>query len=124
MAPKLPVKEHLRNAELYQPLDKPLYSSKWKRRLLNQYIMHGQLREVLYSKNSILKLAVCISIPVFCLFLVFTGYFGFLPPGQWLENIMLKNLLNIPPIGLKEILIFAAMVNGVTFLIMQRKYFS
>ena len=124
MINKLPVKEHLRNAALYQPPEEPLCGSKWKRRLLDRYSMHEQLNDVLYSKNSILKLAACIIIPVGCLFLVFAAYFGFLPLGQWFENIISKDLLNIPPISLNEILIFAVTVNCLTFLIMKRKFFS
>ena len=121
---KLPLKEHLRNAALYQSLEEPVYSSRWKRRLLDRYCINEQLNDVLYSKNSTLKLAACIVIPAGCLFLVFAAYFGFLPLGQWFKNIITKDLLNIPPISLKEILIFAVTVNCLTFLIMKRKFFS
>lgn len=121
MTHKLPVKEHLRNAALYRPSTVPSHSSEWKRRLLNRYSMHNQLNDVLYSKASIFKLPVCIFVPVTCLALVFSSYFGFLPLGQWSENIISKGVLNVPPIGLKEILVFASVVNALTFLIMKRK---
>jgi hypothetical protein len=124
MTHKLPVKEHLRNAALYRPLTEPSPGTEWKRRLLRQYSMHKQLNHALDVKTGILRLPVCIVVPIACLFLVFAAYFGFLPLGQWFENIISTDVLNIPPIGLKEIFVFAAMVNGLTFLIRKRAFFS
>ena len=121
MTNKLPVKEHLRNAALYQSLKESSPGSEWKRRLLNQFSMRKQLDDALRSKVSILELTVCIVVPIVSLFLVFTSYFGLLPLGQWFKDIILKNVLNLPPISLKEILIFVAAVNSLTFLIMKRK---
>ena len=121
MTHKQPVKKHLRNATLYQPRAVPSYNADWKRRLLTQSSMQKQLKDVLYSKTSILKLPACIVIPIVCLILVFASYFGFLPMEQWFENIILKNAMNLPRIGLNEVLVFAAVVNGLTFLVMKRK---
>ena len=122
MTDNLTVKEHLRNAALYQPLLEPLNSSDWKRRLLTRYTMQRQLKDALHPKTGVLRPVISIAIPIICLFLVFISYFGLLPLGQWYENIILKNLLNLPLIGLKEILIFAAVVNCLTFLIMKKKF--
>ena len=122
MTHTLPVKEHLRNAALYRPLREPLHSSEWKRRFLNQYNMQKQLNDALHLKTSIFKLPVCMAVSIVCLFLVFTAYFGVLPSVQWFESIKIVGLLNILPIGLKEILIFAAVVNSLTFLSMKRKF--
>ncbi len=123
MTHKLPVREHLRNAALYRPLTEPAPSREWKRRLLRQYSMGKQLNDALRVKTSILKLPVCIVLPTTCLFVVFAAYFGFLPLGQWFENILSLDVLNVPPIGLKEIFVFAAVVNGLTFLIRRRLFF-
>ncbi len=124
MTNKLPVKEHLRDAALYRPLTEPLTGTEWKRRLLRQYSMHKQLNHALHVKRGILRLPVCIVVPITCLFLVFAAYFGFLPLGQWFESIISIDVLNVPPIGLKEIFVFAAVVNGLTFLIRKRAFFS
>jgi hypothetical protein len=122
MTHKLTVKEHLGNAALYQPLVVAPYSSEWKHRLLNQYSINKQLNDVLYTKTSIIKMPACIILPIICLLFVFTSYSGFLPLGQWYENIISKDVLNLPAIGLKEILVFAAVINGVTFLSMKNKF--
>jgi TRAP-type uncharacterized transport system fused permease subunit len=124
MTNRLSVKEHLRNAALYRPLTEPSTGMEWKGRLLRQYSMDRQLNDALHAKNGILKLPVCIAVPVACLFLVFSAYFGFLPLGQWFEyTISSIDALKIPPIGLKEIFVFAALVNGLTFLIKERRFF-
>ena len=121
MTYKQPVKEHLRNAALYQPLAAPSRSTDWKSRLFIQSRIQKQLNDVLYSKTSILKLPACIAVPIVCLLLVFASYFGFLPMEQWFENIISKSALNLPAIGLNEVLVFTVVVNGLTFLIMRRK---
>jgi len=124
MTHKLPVKEHLRNAALYRPLTEPSIGREWKRRLLRQYSMNKQLNDALHVKIGIFKLPVCIVVPIACLSLVFAAYFGFLPLGQWFENIISTiDVSAIPPIGLKEIFVFAALVNGLTFLIRKRTLF-
>jgi hypothetical protein len=123
MAHKLPVKEHLRNAALYRPLTETLTGTEWKRRLLHQYSMHKQLNDAMHVKTGILKLPICIVVPIACLFLVFAAYFGFLPLGQWFESIISIDFFYVPPIGLKEVFVFAAVVNGLTFLIRKRALF-
>jgi hypothetical protein len=123
MTHKLPVKEHLRNAALYRPLTEHSHGIEWKRRLLRQYSMNKQLNNALYVKPDFLKWTVCIVVPIACLFLVFAEYFGFLPLGRWFENIISIYVLNVPPIGLKEIFVFAAVVTGLTFLIRKRTFF-
>ena len=120
MTKNLPVKEHLRNAALYRTLNEPLHSGEWKRRLFNQYNMQKQLNDAMHLKTGIFKLPVCVVVPIVCLSLVFTVYFGFLPLGQWFENMIIGDL-NILPIGLREIFIFDAVVNGLTFLSMKRR---
>ena len=120
MTHKLPVKEHLRNATLYRPLAEALRGGEWKRRCLTQYNMQKQLSDTMRLKTGTFKLPVCIVVPIVCLFLVFATYFGFLPLEQWLGLIKIKDILNLFPIGLRESLIFAAVVNGLTFLSMKR----
>jgi TRAP-type uncharacterized transport system fused permease subunit len=124
MTDKMPVKEHLRDAALYRTFTEPSPGMEWKSRLLRQYSMQKQLNDVLLAKNGIFKIPLSIAVPVTCLFFVFAAYFGFLPLGQWFEyTISLIDALKIPPIGLKEIFVFAALVNGLTFLIKERRFF-
>jgi len=124
MTNKLAVKEHLRNAALYRPLTETSPGMEWKRRLLRQYSMDKQLSDALNLNNGIFKLPVCIAVPIACLLIVFSSYFGFLPLGQWFEDILSAiDVLKIPPIGLKEIFVFAAVVNGLTFLTRKRTFF-
>ncbi len=89
--------------------------------MLRQYSILKQLENALHTKNSILKLSVCIFVPAACLILVFASYFGFLPLEHWVQNIKALGALEIPSIGLKEILVFAFTVEGLTFLKMRRK---
>lgn len=123
MTNKLAVKEHLHNAALYRPLNEPLPGMEWKHRLFRQYNMDKQFNAML-AGNGILKWPVCIAVPIACLSLVFAAYFGFLPLGQWFKDIIISiDVLKVPPIGLKEIFIFAALVNGLTFLVKKRAFF-
>jgi hypothetical protein len=123
MMHKLQVKEHLRNGALYQSVTESSLSEEWKRRLFCQYNMHKQLKAALRERTGVLKPLIYIGVPVMCILLVFAAYFGFLQPGQWLEKIVLATNFDIPPIGLKEIFVFAALVNGLTFLIRERRFF-
>jgi len=122
MMNKLQVKEHLRNGALYQPATEFSLSEEWKRRLFCQYTMHKQLKAALRERTGVLKPLVYIGVPVTCILLVFASYFGFLQPGQWLDKIVLAADFDVPPIGLKEIFVFAAMVNGLTLLIRKRVF--
>ncbi len=124
MTHKQAVKEHLRNAALYRTLTEPSPGMEWKSRLLRQYSMQKQLNDVLLAKNGIFKIPLSIAVPVACLSIVFAAYYGFLPLGQWFKDIMISiDVLKVPPIGLKEIFVFAALVNGLTFLIKERRFF-
>lgn len=121
MTLKISVKEHLGNSTLYRPLTESPYDREWKSRLLRQYNIDRRIKDAPHAKTGIIKLSICIIVPVTCLLLVFAAYFGFLPLGEWYQNILLPVILNIPPLGLKEIFIFAALVNGLTFIIMKRE---
>ena len=122
MTDKLQVKEHLRNEALYRPLYEPSPGREWKRRLLYQHILHRQLKVALWERPHFLKQFVCISVPIICIALVFTSYFGFIRPEHWFESIIPVVSLDIPPIGLKEVLTFVAIVNALTFIIRKRLF--
>lgn len=122
MTYKLQVKEHLKNDVLYHPLDKPSLSGDWKRKLFYQHTLHQQLKYALQEKNPILKMFVCISVPIICISLAFAAYFGIIHPEHWFENIVPILQFNVPPIGLKEIIVFVAIVNGLTLLIRKRTF--
>jgi hypothetical protein len=122
MADKLPVKAHLRNGALYQSRIESSPGEDWKRRLLFQYSMHKQLKAFLTERNRLLKRFVYIGMPVACIALVFAAYFGFLPPADWPTNLIPVVDFSFPPIGLKEILVFAAVVDGLTFIIRKRLF--
>jgi hypothetical protein len=122
MTDKLPVKEHLRNAALYGPATESLPGDEWKHRLFRQYNMSRQINNTLYARTGIFKWLVYVGVPVVCVLLAFAAYFSFMPPGDWFENISSIKDWNIPPISLKEILLFAAAVNGLTFLIRKREW--
>jgi len=122
MKETLPVKEHLRNEALYQPLSEPSLSEEWKRRLFYQHTLHRQLKAALWERPHFLKRFVCISVPVICIALVFTSYFEFIHPIHWFESIVPVMSFDVPPIGLKEVLIFVAIVNALTFVIKERLF--
>jgi hypothetical protein len=116
----LPVKEHLRNSALYRPESEPLLGEEWKRRLSYQYSINRQLKTALQESNHIFKFFVYIGVPIACITFSFAVYFGLLNPAKWFENIVPIVNFDIPPIGLKETLVFIAVVNGLTFLARKR----
>ncbi len=120
MMHKLQVKEHLRNRALYLPVTTPLLGGEWKQRLFCQYNRHKQLRDALQERPNIFKPLVYITLPIACILLVSAAHFGLLHSSHWLENIVSAANFRVPAIGLREILLFAAMVNGLTFLIRRR----
>ena len=122
MTDKLQVREHLRNEALYRPLSEPSPGGEWKRRLFYQHTLHKQLKAALWERPHLLKRFVCIGVPIICIALVFTWYFGFIHPEHWFENIVPVVSFDVPPIGLKEIFVFVAIVNGLTFIIRKRVF--
>ena len=142
MTDKLQVREHLRNEALYRPLSKPSLDGEWKRRLFYQYTLNEQLKAALWERPHLLKQFVCIGVPIICIAFVFTSYFGFIHPERWFENIvpLLSSFeksiplltfyekivpllsLDVPPIGLIEVLVFVAIVNALTFIIRKRLF--
>ncbi len=122
MSDKLPVKEHLSNSALYQPVTESTLSREWKHRLLRQYSMSRQINDALLTRTGSMKWFVCIGVPIICIALAFAVYFGYIQPGEWFGNLSLMEEWKIPPIGLKEVIIFLAAVNGLTFLIRKRAF--
>ena len=122
MTDKLQVREHLRNEALYRPLSEPSPVREWKRRLFYQHALHEQLKATLWEEPHLLKQFVRIGVPVICIALVFTSYFGFIHPERWIENIVPFVSFDVPPIGLKEVFVFVAIVNGLTFIIRKRLF--
>ncbi len=122
MTDKLPVKEHLRNASLYRPVIESSPRMEWKHPLLRQYNMSRQISNALRTRTGIQKQFVCIGVPIACIVLAFSFYFGLIQPGDWIESMGSIKDWSIPPIGLKEVLIFIAAVNGLTFLIRKRTF--
>ncbi len=122
MTDKLPVKVHLCNGALYQSRIESPPGEEWKHRLLFQYCMHRQLKSLLGERKSLFKKSVYIGIPIACIALAFAAYFGFLPPADRFISIAPAVAFDFPPIGLKEALIFAAAIDGLTFLVRKRLF--
>lgn len=122
MTHKLQVKEHLRNGALYQPVTEPSLGEEWKRQLFFQHFMHRQLKAALQERKRFHKGFICIGIPILCVLFIFAAYFGYIYPEHWFENIALVVNFYIPQIGLKEILVFIGIVNGLTFFIKKRVF--
>jgi hypothetical protein len=136
----LQVKEHLRNETLYRPLSEPSLNEEWKRRLFDQHTSRQQLKAALCERPRLFKPFVYIGIPVICIAIIFASYFEFIHPERWIENIVPalsffeKNVplltffekivtlpsLDVPPIGLLEVLVFVAIVNALTFIVRKR----
>jgi hypothetical protein len=142
MTDKLQVKEHLRNETLYRPLFNPSPGMEWKRRLFYQHTLHRQLKAALWERPRLFKPFVCIGIPVICIVFVIVSYFEFIHPEYWngnivpalsfcekivplltfFENIVALPSLDVPPIGLLEVLVFVAIVNALTFIVRKRLF--
>jgi hypothetical protein len=132
MTDKLQVKEHLRNETLYRPLFEPSLSEEWKRRLFYQHTLCQQLKTALWERPRLFKPFVYIGIPIVCVALIFASYFELLHPERWIENIVplltffekIVTLpsLDVPPIGLLEVLVFVAIVNALTFIVRKRLF--
>lgn len=130
MTDKLLVKEHLRNEALYRPLSEPSLNEEWKRRLFYQHTLNEQLKAALRERPYFLMQFVLIGIPIICIALVFASYFGFIHLENWFENIVplftfFENIvelpsIDVPPIGLIEVLVFVAIVNALTFIVRKR----
>ena len=120
MTHKLQVKEHLRNSALYRPLSEPSLDGEWKCRLFYRRTVHSQLKVVLRKRSRLPKPFICIGVPILYIAFSFAIYFGLIHPEHWYENIIPIANFDIPPIGLKETLIFVAIVNGLTFLVRKR----
>ncbi len=122
MTDKLQVKEHLRNNALYRPVDEPSPGEEWKRRLFRRYAKRQQLQDALRERSRLSKGFVCIGVPVLGIILAFALYFGWIPTEHWLEGVVPAVNFDIPPIGLQEALIFAAIVNSLTLLVRKRAH--
>lgn len=132
MTDKLQVKEHLRNETLYRPLSEPSLSEEWKRRLFDQHTLCQQLKAALWERPRLFKPFVCIGVPIICIAIIFASYFEFINPERWIENIVpalsfFENIvtlpsLDVPPIGLLEVLVFIAVVNALTFIVRKRLF--
>jgi hypothetical protein len=122
MTDKLPVIEHLRNAALYRSVAESSHGREWKHRLFLQYDMSRQINIALKTRTGMLKWFVCIGVPIACIVLAFAVYFGYIQPEDWVMNIPKIEEWNIPPVGLKEVFIIIAAVNGLTFLIRKRTF--
>ena len=122
MTEKLQVKEHLRNDALYRPLTESSLGGEWKRRLFHRHALNQQLKAALLERSRLPKRFIRIGVPILCTAFAFAVYFGWIHPEHWHEYIVPVVNLDIPPIGLKETLIFVAIVNGLTLLIRKRAY--
>jgi len=122
MMHKLNVREHLRNSALYQPVTEIPLSEGWKSRLFLQYTIQKQLKAVLRERTVFSNPFVYIGVPVAFILLVTAAYYGFLRQENWIESIAWMVDFEVPPIGLKETLVFAAIVNGLTLLIRKRVF--
>ena len=122
MTDKLQVKEHLRNGALYRPLSDPSLGGEWKRRLLYQHALNQQLKAALWESPHLLRQFICIGVPIVCIALAMASYFGLIHPKGWAEIIVPDAIYNVPPIGLKEVFVFIALVNGLTLLVRKRAF--
>lgn len=120
MTVKLQVKEHLRNGALYRPSQEPSHSGAWKHRLLFRHTVQRQLNVALMEKNRLKKQLFQIAVPLISTTFAIAAYFVFPKQVQWLENLDFSAYYELPPIGLKELLVFIALANGLTLKIRKR----
>ena len=125
MPKKLQVKMHLRNKTLYESVGVSSLSRDWKRKLFYQHALQQQLKNALKENPTFIKDTICLSAVFICFTLAIAASLGFIYPEHWhwLDNISRIVKYNYPPIGLKEILIFVIVVNGLTFIIRKRSFF-
>lgn len=123
MTDKLQVKEHLGNHDLYKPAGESYINSRWKTRLFRQYAISQGLKDALMESPPLYKWLLYFCVAIICFTFAIATYLGLINPVMWLENIGQVTKFNIPPIGLKDILMFVILVNGLTFCIRKRSYF-
>ena len=123
MVQKIQVKEHLRSRYLYEPSGRSYISSEWKSKLFRQQANKQALKNALMERPSFLKELIYMSTVFMCFTFAIATYLGYINPAHWFDNISQISKFNIPPIGLKEILIFVILINGLTFIIRKRSYF-
>ncbi len=116
MTHKLPVRDHLRNSDLYSSPAETVPGPEWKIRLLRQYAIQKQLKSFLQESKGSLKWLVYAGIPGACIVLGFAAYFGFLDPGGWIRSV-------VPAFGMREALMLLAVVN-IWVLVTRRRTFA
>jgi hypothetical protein len=116
MTHRLPVKDHLRNGNLYHPQAGGAPGPEWKLRLFRQYAAQRQLKALLRERTSPLRWTVYAGTAGGCVALALAAYFGFIHPGDWMKS-------GVPAIGMREALVLIAVVNGWVF-ITKRRVFS
>ena len=121
MTHKLQVKEHLRNSALYQSGAETSPSVGWKRRLFYRHSLNQQLGAALHERPRLFRRYICIGVPALAIAFAFAAYLGYIHPDFWFENIGRIVEVDIPPIGLKESLIFIALINGWTFFLLKKR---
>ena len=123
MTYKIQVKEHLRNQSLYKSTEESTLSGEWKQKLLQQYALQQQLKNALNERHFSFKDYFYLGAFIICFAFGIATYLGFINPVHWVDNIDQITKFNIPPISLKEIIIFVLIINGLTFMIRKRSYF-
>jgi hypothetical protein len=122
MTDKMQVEEHLRNGALYRPVSESSLSGEWKRKLFYQHALHQQLKNALQEGDPLPKWFFCIGVPIICVTLAVVTYFGFAHPEHWYESIVPIVNFDFLNIGLNEVLVFVATVNGLTLLVRRRAF--
>jgi len=121
MTHELQVKEHLRNGALYRPLSEPSLSDAWKRRVFRQFMLRRQLEAAMEERARLSKKLIRIGVPVLCALFASAEYFGWIHPASWFGMLVAGiHHFKVPPVGLKEALIYVAIVNGLTLLVRKR----
>ena len=123
MTHKLQVKEHLRNKYLYQPGEETTLTGEWKHKLFNQFALQQQLKNALKETPSSFKAFYLPGAVFICFVLAISAILGFISPEHWFDNVGQMVSFDVPSIGLKEVLIFVIVLNGLTFMIRKRSFF-
>jgi hypothetical protein len=116
MTNKRLIKDLLGNKELYAAEMTTAIGDEWKKRLLGRYAPDKKLVIATRDERSAWLPAASIALPILCIAVAVASYLGFIHPAAWLESIPTVNF-KAPVIDWKEGLLFAAIVNAVTFLL-------
>lgn len=116
MTSKSTVKDHLGNPALYTAEQHKAVGNEWQERLLASFAAPRRLVIRTRDERGPWLLAGAIAVPILAVALFVLSVLGWIHPAEWTQSLPAIARFEMPSLGLKEALMFAVIVNVLTFL--------